>query len=59
MKCEKCKYFKDVFGNFVQCVKIGRFLDWEYWNNIEPDDCPVKENINDEDRSNSYSQNRT
>lgn len=59
MKCEKCEYFKDVFGNFVQCIKTGRFLDWEYWNNKEPEDCPLKENIDDESRSNSYIRNRT
>ena len=32
-KCDGCEYFKDVFGNYVQCVKTGRFVDWEYWNN--------------------------
>ena len=49
MKCEKCEYFKDVFGNFVQCIKTGQFLDWEYWNNKEPEDCPLdKEEKNNE-----------
>lgn len=42
-KCDKCKYFRDVFGNFVQCVKTGRFVDYEYWNNIEVEDCPLKD----------------
>lgn len=39
-QCDKCHYFKDVFGNFVQCVKTGRFVDYEYWHNIHPEDCP-------------------
>lgn len=54
-KCDKCPYFKDQFGNFVMCIKTSRFINWEYWNNIEPEDCPLKENIDDESRSNSYS----
>jgi len=41
-RCGNCKYLVDVFGNFVQCVKTGRFVDYEYWNNIEPEDCPLK-----------------
>lgn len=41
MKCENCEYLKDVFGNFVQCVKTGRFLNYEYWNNVNPTDCPL------------------
>lgn len=56
-KCDKCSYFKDQFGNFVMCIKTSRFIDWEYWNNIEPEDCPLKENINDESRSNKISKN--
>lgn len=44
-KCEHCEFFVDVFGNFVQCVKTGRFVDYEYWNNIEPEDCPLKEKL--------------
>ena len=39
-KCDGCEYFKDVFGNYVQCVNTGRFVDFEYWNNIHPEDCP-------------------
>ena len=54
-KCDKCPYFKDQFGNFIMCIKTSRFVDWEYWNNIEPEDCPLKENRDDENRSNSYS----
>ena len=41
-KCDDCEHLKDVFGNYVQCVKTGRFVDYEYWNNIEPEDCPLK-----------------
>lgn len=48
--CEHCEYFKDVFGNFVQCVKTGRFVDYEYWNNIEVEDCPLKDETSKEER---------
>lgn len=41
MKCDNCEYLKDVFGNFVQCIKTGRFLNYEYWNNEDPTDCPL------------------
>lgn len=40
--CVNCENFKDVFGNFVQCVATGRLIDYEYWNNIQPKDCPKK-----------------
>lgn len=42
-RCGNCKYLVDVFGNFVQCIKTGRFVDYEYWNNIEVEDCPLKD----------------
>ena len=42
MKCEKCEFLADVFGNFVQCCKTGRFVDYEYWHNEDPADCPLK-----------------
>lgn len=42
-QCDKCPYFKDIFGNYVQCVKTGRFIDYEYWHNELPDDCPLPE----------------
>ena len=40
--CDKCECLKDVFGNYVQCVLTGRFVDYEYWNNLHPNDCPKK-----------------
>ena len=43
-KCDKCPSFKNQFGNFVMCIETSRFINWEYWNNIEPEDCPLKEN---------------
>lgn len=46
-KCDKCEYFKNIFGNFVQCIKTGRLIDYEYWHNLEPDDCPKKEKKNE------------
>ena len=42
-QCDKCPYFKDIFGNYVQCVKTGRFINYEYWHNELPDDCPLPE----------------
>ena len=41
-QCEHCEFLKDVFGNYVQCNLTGRFVDYEYWNNIQPEDCPKK-----------------
>ena len=41
-KCDGCEHFIDVFGNFVQCSETNRFIDYEYWNNEEPEDCPKK-----------------
>lgn len=42
-KCDKCEFLVIVFGNFVQCVKTGRFVDYEYWHSTRPDDCPKKD----------------
>jgi len=39
-RCEKCEYLKNVFGNFVECVLLHHFVDYEYWNNETPADCP-------------------
>lgn len=46
-KCSKCEHFKDIIGNYVQCVKTGRLIDWEYWHDVQPEDCPFTAN-NDE-----------
>ena len=46
-KCDKCPFLKAQFGNFVMCIKTSRLIDWEYWNNREPEDCPLKENSDD------------
>lgn len=37
-----CECLKNVFGNYVQCVKTGRFVDYEYWHDETPDDCPLE-----------------
>jgi len=34
-------------GNFVQCAKTKRFIDYEYWNNKMPYNCPFKEKKGD------------
>ena len=51
--CEHCEFFKDCFGNYVECVKLCRFVDYEYWNNLEVEDCPLK----NADLSETLSQN--
>ena len=56
MKCEKCEDFKDIFGNYVQCCKTGRFLNYEYWNNKDPYDCPIKSKEKEEVESNVFNQ---
>lgn len=48
MKCEKCKYMKDSFGNYIECVLLHHFIDWWYWNNKEVEDCPLN---NDKEES--------
>ena len=40
-RCEKCEFAKDAFGNFIECVRLHRFIDWWYWNNETPYDCPI------------------
>ena len=52
MICEKCQFLKDVFGNYVQCCKTGRFVNYEYWHNEDPYDCPIKSNEKKEDKLN-------
>lgn len=47
--CGKCEHMKDVFGNYVECVLLHKFVDWWYWNNSVPDDCPL--NIEDGDKN--------
>ena len=39
-KCDKCEYAKDAFGNFIECILLHRFIDYEYWHNETPNDCP-------------------
>jgi len=41
-QCEKCPYLVNVFSNYVECIKLHRFVDWEYWNNYKVEDCPLK-----------------
>ena len=56
MICEKCQFLKDVFGNYVQCCKTGRFVDYEYWHNEDPHDCPIKSNKKEEVKPNDFNQ---
>ena len=45
-RCDNCEYFVTVFGDHSQCVKTGRIVDYEYWNNEQPADCPLKDEQN-------------
>lgn len=40
--CDNCKYLIDVFGIYVQCMKTRKFIAYEYWSNIEVEDCPLE-----------------
>lgn len=40
--CTNCRYLVDFAGNYSECVKLHRFVDWYYWNSLSPDDCPLK-----------------
>ena len=38
--CTNCKYIADFAGNYTECVLLHRLVDWYYWRNLSPDDCP-------------------
>lgn len=40
--CAGCGYITSFGGNYIECVLLSRFVDWYYWNNKSPDDCPKK-----------------
>lgn len=40
--CTNCRYLVDFAGNYAECVKLHRFVDWYYWKSLSPDDCPLK-----------------
>lgn len=40
--CTNCRYLVDFAGNYCECVKLHRFVDWYYWKSLSPDDCPLK-----------------
>ena len=45
--CYGCECLADSFGNYVVCKKAAEdgtnmFVDWWYWNNGSPDECPLK-----------------
>lgn len=49
ISCYGCENLVDSFGNFVECIKLHRFVDWYYWHgSTAPDDCPKKEVNNDD-----------
>ena len=41
-KCDQCKYKADFAGNYIECVLLHRFVDYEYWHNEEPEGCQFK-----------------
>ena len=38
-RCGQCKYQADFAGNYIECVLLHRFVDYEYWHNEEPEGC--------------------
>lgn len=45
--CRTCPHTVDNFGNFVECKLLQTgldhvFVDWYYWNDEIPDECPLK-----------------
>jgi len=38
--CTSCEHIADFAGNYTECVLLHRFVDWYYWKNLSPDDCP-------------------
>jgi len=40
--CEKCEFAKVVFGDYIECVRLHCLMDWRYWHNEIPDDCPIE-----------------
>lgn len=41
-KCDQCKYKADFAGNYIECVLLHRFVDYEYWHNEKPEGCQFK-----------------
>ena len=41
MSCYSCEHLHDEFGNFVSCDLLHVFVDWYYWNDQTPKDCPL------------------
>ena len=47
ISCTTCPHVFDEFGNFVECKLLQDglnhvFVDWFYWNNKSPDNCPLR-----------------
>ncbi len=57
--CYGCKYLADTLGNYVECKKSAEtgkhmFVDWYYWNDGSPDECPLKAKEDFEHRKNVH-----
>ena len=51
LSCTGCEYLADFAGNYVECTLLHRFVDWYYWRDSCPDDCPKEGgSYEDEDR---------
>lgn len=44
--CTNCPNMADFAGNYVECVKLHRFVDWWWWRDQAPEDCPKREKEN-------------
>ena len=38
--CSNCEYISDFGGNYTECVKLHKFVDWWYWRDDSPEECP-------------------
>ena len=43
--CTTCEYCKSFDGNYSECVQLHRFVDYWYWKDKCPDECPKNKEI--------------
>lgn len=40
--CTNCEYTADFAGNYIECIKLHRFIDYYWWRSLSPDYCPKR-----------------
>ena len=58
-RCYMCRYIADALGNFVECKKLAEtgshmFVDWYYWNDGAPEECPLRDKMNATEQAQDY-----